>query len=1091
MKQTNSYSIDWLRVCRNGFAALMFFVGITPAMAQDETDVDEAEFAVKREVKKPQKNYPMMEVTGKVVDAATGEALAGVKLSAYNNIYYTAMTDEDGTYTIKVPTFVTSIAANLEGYNLVRTALNGRTANVNIQLYSASYTSDYVARTVASKQVDIQGFEETTALTADDEIHNRLGGDVRSITRSALNGQGSAMFINGINSLNTNAQPLIVIDGVVFDMMYDSESLHAGYFTNLLTSLNMDDVETIEVMKNGTAIYGAKAANGVILINTKRNKSMATRIDFNARFGMEFMPKTMDVMEADDYRAYASQLIKSTGAKLENVKFLNPNPDYHYYPMYHNNTDWKKQVYDEAFSQNYSIHIQGGDDVANYNLSVGYTDASSTLKKNDMNRFNIRFNTDVLLNKWFTTRFDASYSNTTRDLRDVGWLSDYSASPLASTNVLALIKAPFLSPYGFTVQRVPSSTFAGADDYLDEVLGAGVGSLANPSAILKNGEAKNKNHSDLTQINIAIAPKWQPTQNLSVTERFSYTMQSFDESYYTPIVGMPAYNFSEQEGTTYNTKNSQFTKHNAVFSDTRADWAIPLGAHRLDVFGGVRFMNDTYRVTGLMGDNTPNDKSPNNANSQKSKKIVGTDISWRSLTYYANVDYNYMEKYYLQGILAMETSSRYGKDTDAGLKMFGVPWGFFPSLQGAWVITNENWFKPNNGVNMLKLNVGFESVGNDAIDNNATLTYMQGSSLLGGGIPSITFAHVGNSKLRWETTNRVNAGIEGNFINNRLNVRFNYYKSWTNNLIATGMMAYVAGLGEYQTNDGKLQNEGFDFAFNTKVINAPKLKFELGGSIGHYKNKITRLPQGKTSFLTDVYGGTILTQVGSPAGLFYGYKTNGVYATSADAEKAGLYITDNTGAPTYFKGGDMRFVDTDGNFEINDADRVVIGDPNPDIYGNIHANFYIGKRWSVSANFNYSLGNDIYNYQRAMLESGSQFMNQTTAMKRRWMAEGQQTDIPGVTYGDPMGNARFSDRWIEDGSYLKLKNITVSYNIPIQNQYIQGLTVWAAGNDLFTLTRYLGNDPEVCAGNGVLMQGIDAGYLNYGRSITLGVKINL
>jgi TonB-linked SusC/RagA family outer membrane protein len=696
-----------------------------------------------------------------------------------------------------------------------------------------------------------------------------------------------------------------------------------------------------------------------------------------------------------------------------------------------------------------------------------------------------------VLSNQFTTSFDASYTNITRDLRDAGWLSDYSTTPLASTNALALIKSPFLSPYAFSTDGRESSFLASADNYLYEVLGDNP-SLANPKHILDEGEAKNKNHTDLTHINLVIAPKWQPSKNFSLTERFSYTMQSFDESYFTPRDGMPARLYEGKEALTRNTKNSLFTQHNGVFSDTRADWAIPMGEHRLDIFGGVRFMNDTYHSSALMGDNTAGNKTPNSTSSQTSKQTPGTDIDWRSMTYYANVDYNYKEKYYVQAALAMETSSRYGKDVDAGLKLFGVPWAFFPSIQGAWVMTNEDWFKPNNGINFLKLNVGFESVGNDDIDNSATLTYMKAGSFLGESMPFIQFANVGNPELRWETTNRINAGLEGNFFQNRLNVKFNVFKSWTNNLISMGTLAYVAGLSDYLTNDGKLENAGFDVAFNAKVLNLPKFKAEVGGSLGHYKNEITQLPQNVQFADMDIYGGTIRTQVGQPAGVFYGYKTDGVFATSEDAARSGLYVTDNTNAKTYFKAGDIRFQNLSGNDgEINEADRTIIGDPNPDIYGNFYANFYIHKHWKVAFNFTYSLGNDIYNYQRSILESGSQFMNQTTALNRRWMAEGQQTDVPNVVYGDPMGNSRFSDRWIEDGSYLKLKNVTVSYQLPIQNEYIQGLTVWAAANNLFTITKYLGNDPEVCAGNSVLLQGIDAGFLNYGRSFTLGVKINL
>lgn len=1079
---------------------MVFFVGTIPVAAQDEVEVEETAEAVAaapRKTVKPVKKYPTIEIKGKVVDAATGEPLAGAQLQAYNNNNYTAMTDENGEYTIAVPKFVTSLAVKLDGYNLAQVSLNGRTEGVNACLYSDSFLTDYKSKTAGAKSVSTSDFENSTAITIDQEIQNRLGADVRGMQRSANPGQGVAMFINGLNSLNSNAMPLIILDGVVYDQLYnDGDMMHTGYFNNLLQAINLDDIESVEVMKNGTAIYGAKAANGVIVIKTKRCHSMATRIDVNISTGIELQPKAFDVMNANDYRSFASELLGSTNTKLTDFKFLTTNPDdpnnKYYYNMYHNNTDWRKEVYREAWTQDYGVAIQGGDDVAQYNLSVGYMDSKSTLKMNDMQRFNIRFNTDIVLNQWFSTQFDASYTNVTRDLRSDG----LEATPLdlqsmAAPGFLSYAKAPFLSPYDFSTEGKITSFIADADTYLDEVLGGARGSLANPTAILKNGEAKNKNHTDCTMINLSVAPTWKPTRNFSITERFSYTMQSFDESYYTPIVGMPTYRADGAIADTQNSKWSLYSKHNAVFSDTRADWAIPLGAHRIDVFGGVRFMNDTYTSSYLVGDNTGTDKTPNNNASQDTKYRYGSDINWRTLSYYANVDYNYMEKYYLTGQLSMETSSRYGKDADAGLKMFGVAWGLFPSIQGAWVLSNENWFRPNRGVNMLKVNAGFESVGNDAIDNSATLTYLSSAALLGNDITSIGLGRIGNSTLRWETTNRFNFGVEGNFINNRLNVRANYFLSKTNNLVTLGTLAYVAGLTDYYTNDGSLSNEGFDVAFLAKVVNDRKFKFELGASVGHFKNELKALPQGQASFESTMYGATILSEVGRSVGVFYGYKTDGVYATTGEANADNLYIQDAAGNKTYFAGGDMKFVDMNGDGKISEADRTVIGDPNPDIFGNVNLKFYFGDRWSLAANLNYSLGNDIYNYQRALLESGSMFINQTTAINRRWSVEGQHTDIPKATYGDPMGNSRFSDRWIEDGSYLKLKNVTLSYKLPIQNEYIQGITLWAAANNLFTLTKYLGSDPEVSCGNGVLMQGIDAGYLTSGRSFHLGVKINL
>ena len=1077
-----------------GIAAFMFFLGTAlPAVAQDEVQEEVTEVAAPIKKVKPAKTYPTIDVTGKVVDAVTGEPLAGVQLQAFNNKYYTAMTDENGAFTIQVPKFITALSARLEGYNLNNVSLNGRTSGVNILMQSNLLKGDYTTNASARKSVTEESFVNTPALTVDQEIQNRLGADVRSIQRSANPAEGVAMFINGLNSLNSNAMPLIVVDDVVYDMLYDATMLHTGYFNNLLQAINVDDIESVEVLKNGTAFYGAKAANGVIRIKTKRCHSMATRIDVNINAGLELRPKNFDLMNAGQYRSYASNLLQTTNTTLTEFKFLHSEPDYYYYNVYHNNTDWNKEISRTAFTQNYGISIQGGDDIAQYNLSVGYGDAKSTLKRNDMQRFNVRFNTDIVLNKWFYTQFDASYTNVTRNLRSDGWENNQFLQALASPSALANIKAPFLSPYDFATDRHETDFIADADDYLNEVWGSintTRAQVANPAAVLANGEAKNKNHSDCTMINVSIAPTWEPTNNFSLTEKFSYTLQSLDEAYFTPIIGMPTYTLPGNLDATENSKYTMYSKHNAVFSDTRADWKIlPNGPHRVELLGGIRFMNDIYRASYLYADGTGSDKTPNTGS--KNRKIDGTDTNWRTLAYYANVDYNYMGKYYLTGQLSMETSSRFGKKADGGLKMFGVAWGLFPSLQAAWVMSNEDWFHTNNMVNMLKLNAGFESVGNDAMDNSATLTYMASEMLFGNANSSLGLSNIGSSSLQWETTNRFNFGFEGNFFNNRLNLRANYFFSKTNNLITLGTLAYVAGIPNYYTNDGALKNHGFDAAFNAKIIDSKQFKLELGASIGHYKNKLTRLPQGMNSYETNLYGGTVLTEVGRSAGVFYGYKTEGVYKDTGAAEADGKFIRDASNNPVYFGAGDIKFVDKDGNGEINANDRFVIGDPNPDIFGNISLKLHYGKNWSLATNFNYSVGNDIYNYQRAVLEGGSNFINQTTAVTRRWTTEGQITDMPKATYSDPMGNSRFSDRWIENGSYLKLKNVTLSYKVPIQNEYIQGLTFWAAANNLFTLTKYLGPDPEISCGNSVLYQGIDAGYLSSGRSFHLGVKINL
>ena len=1059
------------------------------AQDDDAEYTEEIEAPVKKKVQKPIKKYPMKEVSGKVTDATTGEPLAGVKVKSFNNSFYAAMTDEDGTYTISVPTFVTSLSADLEGYNFSQVAINDRAEGVDFKLFSELYLEDYVTKTSAARSVTSKDFGTSSALTLDQEVQNRFGGDVRSISRTGIPGMGVSMFIEGFHSINAASQPLIVIDGVVHDMMYSSTMLHNGYWNNPLANINIDDIAEIKVLKNATALYGAQGANGVIYITTKRNTSMKTVIDVNISGGVELIPTSIDVMNADQYRAYASGLLKTAGSKLENFKFLQTDPTYYYYNMYHNNTDWKDVVFDEAFSQNYGIHIQGGDEVANYNLSVGYIESQSTLKKNDVNRFNIRFNSDIVLTDNLTTRFDVAYANLKRNLRDDGFTPEFQANAISSPNVLALLKSPFVAPYDFSTDGKMSTFVSDADDYLAEALGSKA-SLANPLGILKYADALNKNRVDNTDVNIVVTPVWHINRNFTIQEQFAYSQLSCSEIYYTPVQGMPNY-YVKNIGTVQNSTGTSFYKHKALSSDTRFDLALPLGKHRLDIFGGVRYLNDNFKNSYTHAYDSGNDKTPDKAT--RNKHAEGVDETWKSINWYANIDYNYREKYYLQGSFAFQSSSRFGKDADAGLKLFGVTWGFFPSIQGAWVISNENWFRPSRGVNMLKLNAGFESLGNDSYDNNAAFTYMSARSFLKEKAVGIGVENIGNSKLRWESTNRFNVGLEGNFFNNRLNVKVNYFYAKTSNLATLGAIAYPTGLKQYWTNDGAMKNEGYDVAALAKVVNTNKFKFELGANVGHYKNEITQLPNNVQSIETDIYNGTIQTAVGQPLGVFYGYKTDGVYATTAEAEAANLGILDKAGNKINFKAGDMKFVDMDNDKLITDDDRVVIGDPNPDIYGNIHGNFHFGKSFSVAINFNYCLGNDIYNYERAVLEGGSEFINQTTAVCRRWIAEGQQTDIPQATYGDPMGNSRFSDRWIEDGSYLKLKNITLSYKLPLspENKFLQGITIWAAANNLLTFTKYLGADPEVSCSNSSLLQGIDAGFTPSGRSFTLGVKFNL
>jgi len=411
-------------------------------------------------------------------------------------------------------------------------------------------------------------------------------------------------------------------------------------------------------------------------------------------------------------------------------------------------------------------------------------------------------------------------------------------------------------------------------------------------------------------------------------------------------------------------------------------------------------------------------------------------------------------------------------------------------VQASWVLTNEAWLSNVKGLDYLRLTAGYDVSGNDDIDYYAARSYFSAVQFL-RSIGGIAFSGVGNTEIQWETTRRFNVGLETSLANNRIGLSFNYFNSTTSNLLTRQSIGFLSGLDENWSNGGKLKNEGFDATVTAKLLALKDFQWQAGFSVGHYKNKITELPEEKEYIDNSVYGATIRTQVGQAANLFYGYKTLGVFSTTAEAEAAGLYVmADNGVDKNYFKAGDMHFADLNGDHQITEADRVVIGDPNPDIYGNIFTSAAF-KRFKLDVRFNYSLGNDVFNYQRMQLESGSRFMNQTTAMLRRWQVEGQQTDIPQLSFQDPMGNSRFSDRWIEDGSYLRLKSVTLSYDLPLASEFIQGLQFWIQANNVFTLSRYLGTDPEFAISGNVIGQGIDVGQLSQSRSFVAGIKVNL
>lgn len=1077
-------------------------LGLCPtAFAQTENDGEEVEMTIKkptrqREVKD---NFATTMLHGVVVDQVSKKPLAGIQLKVLGYDRYSAMTGADGKFTIKVPEFATTLFVHSPSFMSQQVAINAKDTEKEIQvlMMQEKFRPMYGEGTTYTAQA---GFDaDAKDVTIESDIENILGADVRTVTRSAAPGIGASMFVRGLSSINANAQPLIVVDGVEQDMQQNRLSLHSGQINNILANIAPEDIASVKVLKNATALYGARGGNGVILITTKRGKSMATRIDANISAGVSLVPQLPTMMNASQYRNYATEIL---GTVPENInrdtpisfRFLNDDPNNYYYHTYHNDTDWTDYVYDTAMTQNYNISVQGGDDIGMYNLSVGYVKAESTAKNNDFDRMNVRFNTDISILYNLTTKFDISISRTNSKVFDDGAMEDLSAGAITSPTFLSLIKAPIVSPYQYNaIVGGFTSLLCDYDDIYSQ-LGSGYG-LANPVAILNNANGDNKNKAENTYFNVRVEPTWTINKNLSLTSMFSYTLDRNSQRYHRPFVGVPSFEISNL-GTVTSMAASLFSKEINVVSDTHIDWKHQYGKHNLAAFGGFKYTYFSFDDNNLKTEynSTTNDKNPSLSATSGYQHIKGNNDVWKNLQWYGNVDYNYMNRYFATVSLSAEANSRFGAKS-GDLDLCGVAWALFPSVQLGWVMTNESWFPKNAGINYLRVNAGYDMSGNDDISNYAARTSLSAVRFNYNAI-GLQLTNIGNDEIKWETNHKFNVGLQAYMLNNRLGVDFNYYVNKTKDLLTLQTFKNpIGGINNYWTNGGEIKNEGFELSVTAKPVVTRNWNVEVGASVGHYANKVTKLPDG--DYTSSVYGdNNILTSVGNPVGLFYGYKTAGVFATDAEAKAAGkdgyLYMEDNAGLRNDFKAGDVHFVDQNNDGKISELDKVVIGDPNPDIYGNIFATINY-KNLTLTMGWNYSLGNDVYNYQRSILNSGSTFYNQQVAEVAHWRYEGQQTDLPRLAYGDPMGNNRFSDRWIEDGSYLRLKTLNLSYKVPVPGSWtwLQGLTVWAQANNLLTFTKYLGSDPEFSIGNGVLYQGIDCGNIAQGRSFQCGVKINL
>jgi TonB-linked SusC/RagA family outer membrane protein len=1009
-------------------------------------------------------------VHGRVVSSANGLPMAGVLIESPSGWMET--TDDSGKFVLNVKSLQDVIEISGKGIQRKTVALKGR-SSVEIPVYNESFNSFYVpVNSVYGALLPETNTGSVSSVTSqmtrpDETAEALLQGKavgLNVISRSGTNGAGANMYLRGFTSMYANSQPLIVVDGMIYDNIDYSASLFSGFTNNPLSFIDIKDIQSITLLKDAVSIYGSKAANGVLLIRTIHSKEAATKIDFYAHGGINTAPEALDMMNADQYRSYLNDVLLSAGksqSEIDALPFMNGDVNQTDYYRNHNNTNWQKEVFRNSINRNYYLRVTGGDEIAKYGLSVGYLKNDGIIKNTDYTRYSTRFNADVNMTQRLSAFTALSFSHSQYSTKEDGLNSH--TSPIFTS----LLKSPVYAPY---IRNTAGESTPNLED--------GDSTFTNPVSLIKNFDGENRSYRFFGSGGFA----YKATNWLKIRSLFGINYTSMSERMYHPNTGILADTMPTFIGRS--TSQSRDAKLFSVYSDSRLEFdKTIMGDHKIFASAGFRFQKNNYENDWAKSYNLPSGVRTMNSGAENTRKAGGAIDAWKWMSFYANADYSFKRKYFLSLALSADGSSRFGDNVSDGINMFNHAFGVFSSVGASWLISSEDFMSGISQIDVLKLRASYGTSGNDDVGNKTAVQYYSSVSFL--GVMGLTRSNIPNHEIQWETVKKTNLGIDLSVLNERLTIAFDYYNNYTENMLVYRPLDVVSGFNYTLTNDGEMSNKGFELNVSGRIINGD-VTWDAGFGIAHYKNKIEKMAQQRV--ITNIGGASVLSQVGSPVGLFYGYKTNGVYADDQTASGDNLGVLNASGGKVNFGAGDVRFVDAKQDQVIDDNDRVVIGDPNPDFTGMITSRV-TWKGLSLDLLFTFSKGNDVCNMVRAQTESLSSVANQAATAASRWTVQGQVTDIPKATYGDPMGNARFSDRWIEDGSYFRLKALTLSYDIPYHVSIIRNATVFASATNLLTFTKYKGYDPEFSMSPSPMAQGIDYGLTPVYSSVYFGIKL--
>jgi TonB-linked SusC/RagA family outer membrane protein len=957
-----------------------------------------------------------MSVTGVVKDAS-GEPMIGATVQVKGTSTATS-TNVDGQFALEADSNAI-IVVSYVGYLPVEQAVK---AMMEVTLVEDNNILDEV---VVIGYGSVRRKDVTTAIStiSQKDLENRpiisaaqaLQGKAAGVAVSSPNGApGGEMTIRvrGTTSFNGSNDPLYVVDGVPVDN---------------INFLAPSDIADMQILKDASsaAIYGSRAANGVILISTKAASTERPSVSLNAQFGWSKVRKTMDVLNAAQYR------------ELQDEIGLVTLPD-----NLTDQTDWFDEVYRTGTNQNYQVSISQNTGRTKYLMNAGYQREDGVLNPTYYNRYNFRANVDTQVFKWLSATGNIVYS-------------DYSSNGINSGNganrggvVLAVINTPTYAPIWDPDKP---------DQYYTNFYGVNITSPLENLARTANARSKETRMLASGNLLFTIMPGLTFNTKLTLDRRNSVSTDFID-----PItVSYGRENFGVGSDT-------RATNQLLVW-DNVANYVKQFGNHHIDVMAGSSWTDSKWTQSYISGTNyRDNTIQTLNAANKISWSGTGTSAAnWGIMSWFGRISYNFADRYLLTANVRADGSSKLHPD---------YRWGVFPSFSAAWRLSQENFMKDIEWLDDLKIRGGWGQTGNQSgigdyaylqtYNINRVEWFVEGQS---NAVPTISQANLRTTDLKWETTTQTNIGVDFSALHSRLSFSADlYWKKTTDMLMNVSLPSGAAAASTITRNEGEMTNRGFEFAITSHNF-VGAFKWDTNFNISFNRNKLTKLAlqkiysDGRTSDYVNDY--VVRNEPGRALGGFYGYISDGV-----DPET-----------------GELMYRDINGDGKITSSDRTYIGDPNPDFTFGM-TNTFSYKGFSLSVFLQGSYGNDIYNASKMEMMGMYDGKNQITDVLRRWRIPGQITDVPKA--GFDMKNSSY---FLEDGSYLRVKDVTLSYDVTgkwMKQAHIAKIQPYFTATNLLTWTGYSGMDPEVNQwGNSGAVQGIDWGTYPQTRSYTIGVNV--